>query len=97
MFARMTSLRARKDRMNKIEEIFQNSIVPAAKSQKGYCGAYLLVDRETSKVVAITLWEKEEDAIANEENHYYQEQLIKVMNFIEGTFIREGFEVSVQT
>jgi heme-degrading monooxygenase HmoA len=71
-------------------------MVPAAKSQKGYCGAYLLFDREANKFVAMTLWESEEDAIANEENRYYQDQLIKVMNLISGTFIREGFEVSVK-
>ena len=96
MFARMTTVRAREDTANKLVEIFQSSIVPAAKSQKGYCGAYLLVDRETSKFVALTLWESKEDAIANEDNRYYQEPLIKIVNYTRGNFIREGFEVSVK-
>lgn len=96
MFARVTTARAKTDAISKIEEIFQSSIVPAAKSQKGYCGVYLLVDREASKCVGITLWESEEDASANEKNRYYQEQLVKLMNYTKGTFIREGFEVSVK-
>ena len=55
-----------------------------------------MVDRKTGKGVSITFWESEEDAIANEKNLYYQEQLVKVMNLLNGTLMREGFEVAVQ-
>jgi len=96
MFARMTTGGTKVDWMDKFVKIYEESIVPAAKSQKGYCGAYFLVDRKTGKVVSITLWDCEEDALANEKSHYYQEQLVKVMNLFTKPLIREGYEVVVQ-
>ena len=96
MFARMTSGETTIERLDEFIKTYENSIIPAAKSQKGYRGAYFFVDRKIGKVVSITLWETEEDAIANEKNLYYQEQLIKVKDFLRGPLIREGYEVSVQ-
>ena len=74
----------------------QDFLVLAAKLQKGFCGAYFLVDRKTGKLVSITLWDCEEDALANEKSHYYQEQLVKVRNLFTKPPIREGYEVVVQ-
>jgi heme-degrading monooxygenase HmoA len=96
MYARMTTGGTKVDWMDKFVKIYEESIVPAAKSQKGYCGSYFLVDRKTGKVVSITLWDCEEDALANEKSHYYQEQLVKVMNLFTKPLIREGYEVVVQ-
>ncbi len=96
MFARMTSGETKLDWMDKFVKIYEESIVPAAKQQKGYCGAYFLVDHKTGKVVSITLWDCEEDALANEKNRYYQEQLVKVMNILTKPPIREGYEVVVK-
>lgn len=96
MFARMTTGETKVDWVDKLVKIYEKSIVPAAKSQKGYCGVYFLVDRKTGKLVSITLWDCEEDALANEKSHYYQEQLIKVMNIFTKPPIREGYEVVVQ-
>jgi hypothetical protein len=97
MYARMTTAETKLDWVDKFIKIYEESIVPATKSQKGYCGAYFLVDRKTGKLVAITLWDCEEDALANEKSHYYQEQLVKVMDLFKQLPIREGYEVVVQT
>jgi heme-degrading monooxygenase HmoA len=96
MFARITTAQTKVAWLDKFIKIYRESIVPAAKQQKGYCGAYFLVDRKTGKGVSITLWDSEEDALANEESRYYQEQLVKVMNIMTKPPIREGYEVSVQ-
>ncbi len=96
MYARMTTGETKVDWMDKFIKIYEESIVPAAKSQKGYCGAYFLVNRKTGKLVSITLWDCEEDALANEKSHYYQEQLVKVMRLFKQLPIREGYEVVVQ-
>jgi heme-degrading monooxygenase HmoA len=82
MYARMTTGGTKVGWMDKFIKIYEESVIPDAKSQKGYCGAYFMVDRKTGKVVSITLWDCEEDALANEKSHYYQEQLVKVMNLI---------------
>jgi heme-degrading monooxygenase HmoA len=96
MFARLTSGETKIEWIDKLAKIYEQSIVPAAKKQKGYCGAYLLVDRKTGKSVSITLWDCQEDALANEKSRYYQEQLVKVMNLATKPFIREGYEVAVK-
>ena len=96
MFARMTIVQVKLDKIDDVIKLFDSSVVPAAKKQKGYKGASLLVDRETGKGAAITYWESEKDAIANEKSLYYQEQVIKFMSFYEVNPIREGYEVVSQ-
>lgn len=96
MFARLTSTQIKKERIDEFIKIYEKSVIPAAKSQKGYQGAYLLVDRETGKGISITLWNSEEDAVANERSRYYQEQVLKFVAYFIKPPIREGFEVSVQ-
>ena len=96
MFARLTTAQIPIDRIDRFIKIFEESVVPAAKSQKGYKGIYLFVDRKTGKGVSMGLWESEEDAIANEENRFYQEQVAKFITFYTKPPIREGYEVVVQ-
>lgn len=59
-------------------------------------GAYLFTDRKTGKGVTVTLLDNEEDAIANEQTGYYQEQVGKFRDFLTGPPVREGHEASVQ-
>jgi len=58
-------------------------------------GVYLLTDRKTGKGIGITLWESEDDAIANEQSGYYQEQLNKFKDVFTALPVREGYEVSL--
>jgi len=83
-------------RTNKIEEalnIYKKSIVPAAKAQKGFCRINFLLDRKSGKAISMAIWECEDDAWANEQSRYYQEQLIKLMHLFSVPPIREGFEL----
>jgi heme-degrading monooxygenase HmoA len=96
MFTRLTIVQIKVDRMDEIIKIYEESIVPAAKSQKGFQGTYLLTDRNTGKGIACTLWDSEEDAIANEQSGYYQEQIGKVKDAFAAPPVQEGYEVSVQ-
>jgi len=84
------------DRLDETIKLFEESVVPAAKSQKGYRGIYLLTDRKTGKGVSIAFWDSEEDAIANEQSGYYQEQVGKFKDFFTAPPVREGYKVSVQ-
>ena len=96
MFARLTIVQVKLENMDETKNIYGESVVPAAKSQKGYQGAYMLVDRETGRGVSISLWDSEEDAIANEQSGYYQEQVGKFKEFFTAPTVREGYEVSVR-
>ncbi len=96
MFARITSMNIKVDRIDEAVRIYEHSVIPAAKLQKGFLGAYLLSDPKTGKGISLTLWKSEEDALANERNRYYQEQLVKFIDFFQSPPIREGFEVNVK-
>lgn len=96
MFARLTITKIKIERIDEAIKLYEESIVPDAKSQKGFKGLYVLMDRETGNAVSITLWDSEEDAISNEKNLYYQEQVAKLITFFAKQPFREGYEVEVQ-
>ncbi len=93
MFARLTIARISPDRIDEFVKRYKESVIPAAKQQKGFQGAQVLFDRKTGNGMAITFWESEEDAVANEKNRYYQEQVAKFITFFKKPPIREGYEV----
>jgi heme-degrading monooxygenase HmoA len=96
MFARVTILSLKKGKAAEAVRIYETSVLPSAKAQKGYRGSYVLADWKADKGITVTFWESEKDATANEENLYYQEQLIKVLNLFAVPPIREGYEVAVE-
>jgi len=83
------------DRIDEASKLFEESVVPLCKSQKGFKGAYFLIDRQTGKCVPITLWESEEDMIATERNRFLQEQIVKFVKFFTEGPVLEEYEVVV--
>ena len=96
MFARFTIVQVDADKVDEVIKLYEDSVVPAAKSQKGQRGAYLFTDRKTGKGYSISLWDSEEDAIANEQSGYYKEQVGKFAEYLTAPPVQEGCEVSVQ-
>ena len=96
MFVRMTTLTFRLERYAEGIRIFNESVIPAAKRQKGFRGFYVLADRQTARCVALTFWDNEAAAVANEENLYYQEQLVKFMPLFLSDPLREGYELVIE-
>ena len=96
MFARLLRLQIKIDRIDEATKLFEESVIPLCKNQKGYKGAYFLTDRKTGTSIPITLWESEKDMLATESSHFFQEQLVKFMRFFKAPPIRETFEVIVQ-
>jgi quinol monooxygenase YgiN len=96
MFARTTTMQLKIAFIDDALKVYKNSIVPAAQAQKGLIELDFFLDRKSGKAIAIAIWESEEDAKANEQSHYYQEQLIKLLSFYANPPIKEGFEVAVK-
>jgi len=96
MFARITTLKFKVDRLEEGVKLYQSSVVDAARMQNGFRGASFLTDRANSKAISITLWESEESTIANERSGYYQEQISKFKDLLMEPPTREGYEVSIQ-
>jgi len=95
MFARLTIVQTKADKMDEAVKVTKESVLPAAKSQKGFVGAHLLTE-PNGKGVFITIWDTEEDAIATEKSGYYQEQLAKFKDSFAAPPVHEGYNVAFQ-
>lgn len=95
MKARVVTVQAQPGKLNEMAKIYQDSVVPAGKKQKGFKGAVLLTDANGGKGISITLWETEADMTAGESSGYYQEQIAKMAPFLSATPVREHYEGSV--
>ncbi len=81
--------------MDEALKLFEGSVIPEGKAQEGYLGIYLLTNRETGKIVSITLWDTKEDARANEESGYYQRQVKKFNDLVTETPVKEEYDVTI--
>ena len=96
MYARVTIVQIQPGKIDEAIRIYRDSVVPAAKQQKGYKGIYLLTDRNTGKGISVALWQTEADMTAGESSGYFQQQLAKFKDIFGAPPVRERYEVSVQ-
>lgn len=67
MFARVSTYTGTSDEIDEaIRQVRENTLAKL-KQLEGYKGAYLLVDRQNGKSLAVTLWESEEAMSTSEE------------------------------
>ncbi len=95
MNARVTIVQIVPGKLDEAVSLYRDSVVPAAKQQKGCKGLYLLTDRNTGRGISITLWETEADMMAGENSGYYQQQLAKFKDVFGAPPVREAYDVSV--
>ena len=94
MFARTTIMQGRAETMDEAAKIFRESVIPAAKQQKGFKGALFLTDPKTGKGMSVTMWESEEDLMAGESGGYFKDQIAKFGPLLAGPPTRDVFVVS---
>lgn len=81
MYARMTTFYIPIKHSEEAVEIFKSSVIPEAKSQKGFVGAYFLMNRNLGQFISLTMWENQDAAVENQKSGYYQRQLDKFEEF----------------
>ena len=67
MFARVTRLDVRPERLKEGRRELEEHVIPALRMQVGYSGGLLLANPEDGKLFAVTLWESEKDMHATDE------------------------------
>ena len=95
MYARVSITQGQPGQTDEVIRIYRDSVVPAAKQQKGFKGLYLLGDRKTGKGLTISLWDTEADMTASETSGYYQQQVAKFKDIVSGPTVWEAYEVSI--
>jgi len=95
MFARHVIASVKKEKVDEALKIYQEVIVPAGKTRKGYRGIYLLTDRQAGKIISISLWDSPEDAAAIEEGDGFQAPSKYFSELLETHPVNGDFEVSM--
>jgi heme-degrading monooxygenase HmoA len=67
VFARVSEVEARPERLDEMHREGVEHILPALKMQEGFNGGLVLADRQGGKVLVVTLWESEQAMDATEE------------------------------
>lgn len=96
MFARVLRSQLKIDKLEEAEKVFRKSVVPLCKKQKGFKGAYFMSNSKTGESMIMTLWKSEEDMLASEKSHFFQEQVTKFIPFYAKAPIREAYEVALK-
>ncbi len=96
MFVRSLRIKIDTDRIGEASKLFEEGVIPLCRSQKGFHGAYYLGDRKTGNCLLMTFWESKKDLRATEESRFFQEQLVKFMDFFKEPPVRETYEVIVK-
>ncbi len=65
MFARMSTILAKPERIEEGIRNYQEQMLPAAKKMSGFKQALFMVDRKTGKMVSITFWDTMENLRAS--------------------------------
>ena len=73
MFARVSELTVRPERLEEGFREIEEHVIPALRMQAGYCGGLLLANRERGKMLAVILWESEQEMHATDEaSHWFR-------------------------
>jgi heme-degrading monooxygenase HmoA len=96
MFARVLRSQMKIDKIAEATRTFKEIVVPMCRKQRGFKGGYFMSDPKTGESVAVTLWMNEEDMLANEASHFFQEQVARFIPFYAKPPIREAFEVTIR-
>lgn len=96
MFAREVTMHLKADSQAKFTQKLEKVIIPLLRLQQGFKDEIALVVSGGRRAVAISLWDKKENAEAYNSTKY-PEVLKAMAELIEGTPVVETFEVSNST
>ncbi len=96
MFARILRSRLKLDKIEEATKTFRENVIPLCREQEGFKGGYFMSDPKTGESVAITFWESREAMLANEQSHFFQQQVAKFIPFYVKPPVREAYEVILE-
>jgi len=96
MYTRNVSMKLKPNSEKEFTRTFENDVIPMLRKQKGFKDEITLVAPERNEAVAISFWDRKEDAEAyNREK--YPEILKTLSKVVEGTPRVESFAVANST
>ena len=96
MYTRNVSMKLKANSATEFTRTLENEVIPMLRKQKGFRDEITLLAAERNEVVAISFWDRKEDAESyNREK--YPEILKTLSKVVEGTPRVESFEVANST
>jgi len=96
MYTRNVSMKLKANSAQEFTRTLENEVIPVLRKQKGFKDEITLVAPERNDALAISFWDKKEDAEAyNREK--YPEVLKTLSKVVDGTPRVESFEVANST
>ena len=80
--------------VDEARKIWDDSVMPALKDQKGYIGGFLLVSENKDEGISFGLWESKKDAEAIQKSGLYKEQVKKFAAFMAPPTQRKFYNVN---
>jgi len=71
MFARVSTYEGRPEQLDEMHREGVEHVLPALEMQDGFSGGLVLADRQSGKVLAVTLWESEQAMEATEDASHW--------------------------
>jgi heme-degrading monooxygenase HmoA len=96
MFARMVSMQLKPNTQREFTEKFEKEIIPTLKRQQGFQDEILFVVPNGTEVVAISLWDSQQNA-ETYNRATYPEVLKTLANLVEPTPNVQTFDVAYST
>jgi heme-degrading monooxygenase HmoA len=96
MYTRNVSMKLKANSEKEFTRMLENEVIPMLRKQKGFKDEITLLTPEHNDAVAISFWDKQEDAEAYNRDKY-PEILKSLSNVVEGTPRVESFEVANST
>ncbi len=96
MYTRNVSLKVKGNSVPEFTRTLENEVIPMLRKQKGFRDEITLVAPERNEAVAISFWDRKEDAEAYNREKY--PEVLKILSkVVEGTPTVESFEVANST
>jgi heme-degrading monooxygenase HmoA len=96
MYARHVSLNLKPNQREELTQTFEREILPLLQKQTGFTDEITFVSPDGKQVIAISLWERKENADVYSRETYPQ-VLKSLARVVEGTPEVRGYEVAVST
>jgi hypothetical protein len=96
MYARNVSMHLKANTSGEFTQTFENDVLPLLRKQNGFRDEISFVSPDRSEAVAISLWDRKENA-DNYSRNVYPQVLTSLAKVVEGTPKVEAFEVSNST
>ena len=96
MYARRVSMKLKPNSVNPFTQTLEKEVIPMLRKQKGFQDEITFVVPDGTKVLAISLWDKSENADAYNSGDY--SKVVQMLSkIVEGTPNVENYEVANST